>query len=250
VADGLGENDLLRQRLRRKHRHRNQRVLFGQMGVSFWDAADFLYLEDLLGAFGHWRHFVELGTCLGGTSIWLGIAAAMRGGELHTFDILPPGQWFDTHKPAAVHFHELDVLSSCAPEVVDLLRDREGVLLVCDCSEKHQEMELYGDYLGPGCGLIVDDYGIRGTSARLCDKVAARYGLKPWRWDLAAGYTAKIRAWVRCDDELEAESYQEPVHSPRRTRRARRTVITEKGLDKMLSRSAKSRERRARRRSC
>lgn len=250
-AQGLGPiflgptmDELLRSRLRKKHRQRSQRPLFGQIGVSFWDAADFLYLEDLLAAFGHWTTIVELGTCLGGTSVWLGVAAGLRGGEVHTFDILRPGAWFNKHAPPNVHFHELDILECARPEIVDLLRYEDGRLLICDAAEKHEEMDLYGCYLNPGCGLIVDDYGIRGTSRRECDRIAAGFGLKPWRWDLAEAYTAKIRAWVACEPGREAASYEQAVHTPRRTSRQRRAEAAEKGIADWLGRGPERRRNR------
>lgn len=142
-------------------------------GLTMWQMtiaqsrADYLMLDYVLSQHQEINLVVELGTFRGLTSLYLGIAMALRNGWVITFDKSTAGQldqkiaklWTEN-----VNQYFLDALNDV--EGVSQFF-RSGMLLLCDNGDKAAEAKLYAPWLPDNSLIMVHDRGIEFDEAEL-----------------------------------------------------------------------------------
>lgn len=103
---------------------------------------------------------IEIGTCHGGLSMYLALAANAMGAKFFTFDIVN-----DLKKPHLLEalngtFFQLDVFKNKAIKIIThrLNEENNRVLLLCDGGKKIKEFNLYAQYLKPSDVIMAHDY--------------------------------------------------------------------------------------------
>ncbi len=124
------------------------------------------YVHHLIGT--HLKEFpgieviIELGTGVGGLSLFCGLLGIRYGLDVHTFDVT---RHFD--QPTAelmaflkVRYHEVDLFSAAGQAEVWGAIDGRKTYLVCDNGNKRSEFQTYVPPLRPGSLVSVHDYGL------------------------------------------------------------------------------------------
>jgi len=195
------------------------------------NGGDKLFLDFLLMSEPRKTMFAEFGTAGGLTSIYVGIAMAMRGGRLYTFDIL------DTRKPEAkvvwndtwmVRMYE-DILEAAGPcrafsctatnlKVADVIRQSDFWLV--DNGIKDKEVFLYAKYLKIGGLAFVHDMYSDPEQYDLFDQPFRYYGYEAVYLDFAVAMGSHLRAWRRVRERASQEEMM-TLNEPRQTHPAR-----------------------------
>jgi len=171
------------------------RTLFGVRGAHSIGYGDLLFLEHVLSSIP-WRRIVELGTGSGLTTLYLGVAAELRGAEMFTFDIKRPGQQFMLAWPSCVRFAEADLMNG-PPRVQNALGLYE-TLAIFDNGNKPNEVKYYVPYLGDKGAFLVHDWGSEITMDDV-EPVAHDHNFEPFAHDVAEMLCSKYRAWRKIE---------------------------------------------------
>ena len=122
--------------------------------------ADWLFLDMVLADHPEWTNLVETGTFYGLTSLYLGVIAKLRGGQLHTFDNIDQRRreivetW-----PSVVHFCHEDILEASNGELMRWLK-KPFTFAFFDNGNKAAEVCMYAKHLMVGSGFVVHDCGL------------------------------------------------------------------------------------------
>ena len=140
----------------------------------------------------------EFGTFGGVTSLYLGIAAALRGGRLDTFDIVDnrEARVRETFLPN-MHFHLGDA-NAFGADVVRAL-EHAGVVLV-DHVERLPFFKRAAPHLRADCVVLVHDYGPQQP----CEQNSENYGSDE-EWEQVAQSTGLTREYVEMQRVLESK---------------------------------------------
>lgn len=158
---------------------------------------------------------VEFGTAMGLTSLYLGMAAKLRDGELITYDYIDVDCRDDRVKTAwldNMHFKQADILSTreecpsrssiqrdgkCTPCTSDVAKDVASAnIFLVDNGEKIHETSVYAKFLNVGSIIIVHDHcGAQWTEPY--EYTLKRFGFHAKYGDYFATMGSCIRAWIR-----------------------------------------------------
>jgi hypothetical protein len=189
--------------------------VFGHMGKgALMSKADYIILDFVFGAHQEAANILEFGTALGVTSLYLGMVARMRGGQLVTYDYLDTDcrsasvkkGWLDN-----MHFKQDDLLATraacktrgpeelagtCVPCSASVARDVAGAdVFLVDNGEKIREASLYAKYLRRGGVIMVHDHC--GPWGEAYEDLLPPFGFKPVYGPFASHIGSCLRAWVR-----------------------------------------------------
>jgi len=139
---------------------------FGGPGLMIGIADQWMW-EFVLARHQNLRHIVELGTMTGGTSLYLGMAANVRGGKFHSFD-RSDNRASDARRgwlPNMI-YHITDILTNVYPdqpethnqEVVESLNTGYPILALFDNGDKKKETDIYARYMAVGSVLLLHDW--------------------------------------------------------------------------------------------
>ena len=157
---------------------------------------DWLFLDALLASKPEWTNLIELGTYYGLTSLYLGIIAGLRGGQVHTFDNIDQRKreivkmW-----PDNIHFCHEDILKQSNGELVRWLR-KPYTFAFLDNGNKPAEVCIYAKHLYPNSGFVAHNFGTEWTEWDIA-YVVKEYGLSHYLWDLAHEMGTSCRAYIR-----------------------------------------------------
>lgn len=139
---------------------------FGGPGLMIGISDQWMW-EFVLARHQQLSHIVELGTMTGGTSLYLGMAANVRGGQFHSFD-RSDNRAKDSKRgwlPNMI-YHVTDILTDVHPDrpethnqqVVQALNTGEPVLALFDNGDKKKETDIYARYMAVGSILLLHDW--------------------------------------------------------------------------------------------
>lgn len=139
---------------------------FGGPGLMI-GIADQMMWEFVFARHQRLSHMVELGTMTGGTSLYFGMTANVRGGEFHSFD-RSDNRATESRRGwlPNMHFHITDILTNVLPddpathnpEVVQVLDTGFPVLGLFDNGDKKKETDCYARYMAVGSVLLLHDW--------------------------------------------------------------------------------------------
>ena len=171
------------------------RMIFGAgAGYTAWGHADRLMFEFVL-ARHRFDQIIEFGTWTGMSSLYFGMAAAMRRIPFWTCDhkdLRPPEVkkvwlWNMT-------FAKLDLLKTVSEEVVSRV-SQENVLLIVDNGKKEKEAMVYGKHMAKGSVMIVHDW-VTEVDPSLADRLAED-GYDPLYFEFAEYLASHVRVFIR-----------------------------------------------------
>lgn len=182
-------------------------------------------LDFVFAAHAEAANIVEFGTALGVTSLYLGMVARMRGGELVTYDYLNSlaGWATDCRIPSVrkawldnMHFKQDDLLATrqacktrgpeelagtCVPCSADVARDVAGAdVFLVDNGDKIREASLYAKYLRRGAVIMVHDHC--GPWGEAYEALLPPFGFKPMYGPFASHIGSCLRIWVRTSGDV------------------------------------------------
>ena len=194
--------------------------VFGHVGKgALMSKSDYIMLDFILAAHADAANIVEFGTALGVTSLYLGMVARMRGGQLVTYDYLNTDcrtasvkrGWLDN-----MHFKQDDLLATraacktrgpeelagtCVPCSADVARDVAGAdVFLVDNGEKIREASLYAKYLRRGAVIMVHDHC--GPWGEAYEALLPPFGFLPVYGPFASHIGSCLRAWVRTGSDV------------------------------------------------
>lgn len=171
----------------------NSRSVFGVPRGLSAGHGDLLLLDLVLCQHPQWVNLVELGTGSGLTSLYIGISAKLRGGTLHTYDHGNPAPQFKRAWPDCISYHQQDLLSDPAGDVAENIK--QAGLVIFDNGDKVKEMQMYLEFLQPGCGFLVHDWGQEVRPGDM-PPLVERHNLQPFLHEEAVALQSKFRGWV------------------------------------------------------
>jgi hypothetical protein len=177
---------------------RATRSLFGLPGRHAFGYGDLILLEKFLSAHTQWTNFVELGTGSGLTTLYLGIAAQLRGGVVHTFDQVAPPNEIRSCWPNNIYFEQADLFAG-AGRPAEVLSS-PATFAFFDNGDKAREINLYAPMLAGGCGFVVHDWGIELAMSDI-ESTIVECGFVPVLHAEAAALESTCRAWIRPRDK-------------------------------------------------
>jgi hypothetical protein len=139
---------------------------FGGPGLMI-GYADVMTWEFVFARHQNLKDMAELGTMTGGTSLYFGMTANVRGGRFDSFD-RSDNRASESRRgwlPNMV-FHITDILTNILPsdpsthnrEVVDVLSTGKPMLALFDNGDKKKETDIYARYLAVGSVLLLHDW--------------------------------------------------------------------------------------------
>ena len=158
--------------------------------------ADWMFLDRVLASKPEWTNLVETGTFYGLTSLYLGVIAKLRGGQLHTFDNIDQRKreiveaW-----PDCVHFDHEDILEASKGEVMRWLH-KPYTFAFFDNGHKAGEVCMYAKWLTVGSGFIVHDCGLEWEERDILYPLKA-YHFEPFMQEEGLELGTSCRAFVR-----------------------------------------------------
>lgn len=170
------------------------RTVFGTWETAL-SRGDFLYLDYVLYNHQHLTSVMELGTLHGITTIYLGVAMALRSGSVISYDIqeFKPAKVHNVVKHLPIKFPHADVLNDpLTTEIIRALISNVHTLLFCDNGNKEREVELYAPYLGQGSVLLVHDCWTEVKPENIQPHLA---GFEPYQHEVAEAMSSHLRAW-------------------------------------------------------
>ena len=200
--------------------------VFGHVGKgALMSKSDYVMLDFVFAAHAEAANIVEFGTALGVTSLYLGMVARMRGGELVTYDYLNSlaGWATDCRIPSVrkawldnMHFKQDDLLATrqacktrgpeelagtCVPCSADVARDVAGAdVFLVDNGDKIREASLYAKYLRRGAVIMVHDHC--GPWGEAYEALLPPFGFKPMYGPFASHIGSCLRIWVRTSGDV------------------------------------------------
>ena len=176
------------------------RTMFGYSPASGTSVlmrhADWLFLDTVLASKPEWVNIVETGTFYGLTTLYLGVIAKVRGGQVHTFDNVDQRKreivmaW-----PDCVHFDCESVLDDARREVVRWV-SKPHTFAFFDDGNKMAEAYTYGKRLEIGSGFVVHDCGLEWQEGDM-DYLIEAYSLVPHLRDEAIELGTSCRCYIR-----------------------------------------------------
>ncbi len=212
-------------------------LIYGAGGIfglvaqgTLMSEVDYAALNFVFAANPHFGgNVVEFGTAMGLTSLFLGVTAKLRRGNLVTYDYIDVDcrdervkhAWLDN-----MSFKQADILSTRqeCPQRGSLQRDGQCVpcnasvavdvfntdFLLIDNGEKIHEAALYAKYMKIGSILMVHDHcGPQWTEPY--EYTPTKLGFKPQYGDYFASMGSCIRAWVRLTTHAQVPPTEDDV---------------------------------------
>lgn len=127
---------------------------------------DFLLWEGVLNDNPQLTTICELGTWMGGFSLYLAAQARVRGQRFRTYDSVEPERSIPS-------FVRHDVLTDPQP-VIDYLGEGPWILF-CDNGNKPRELQTFAPHLTEGSLLVVHDWGTEVVSGDVPDSLEMLY---------------------------------------------------------------------------
>ena len=167
-------------------------------GLSAFGHGDKLFLEFVLQRYPGFKKMVEFGTWTGITSMYVGLAAAMRGGTLTTFDLADQRTedvkrvWLDG--VMRMEFADLENPDAVAGNARRALQTAD--FWFNDGGDKDLEAELYARFLPIGAGVLAHDFSYdhaRPQRGHLLED----FGFTPMYEDVGIHLNSCARFWVR-----------------------------------------------------
>ena len=139
---------------------------FGGPGLMI-GYADVLMWEFVFARHQNLKDMVELGTMTGGTSLYFGMTANVRGGSFDTFD-RSDNRATESRRGwlPNMHFHISDILTNVIPsdptthnkEVISVIDVGHPILGLFDNGDKKKETDAYARYMAVGSVLLLHDW--------------------------------------------------------------------------------------------
>lgn len=170
------------------------RTVFGTWETAL-SRGDFLYLDYVLYGHQYLTNAIELGTMHGLTTIYLGVAMALRDGSVVSYDIkeLKPAKIHNVAKNLPIKFPHADVLNDLLTiEIIRRLISNDHTLLFCDNGNKEREVELYARYLGQFSVLLAHDCWTEVKPENIQPHLT---GFEPYHHEVAEAMSSHLRAW-------------------------------------------------------
>lgn len=142
------------------------------------------------------KHFVEVGSGCGLSTLYFAQFCRMRGGYLHAFDRHRPSAKYQALWPLLATFHPANVLTEELPELVAIIR-RSHAFVLLDNGNKPRELELYAKHVPQGSVLAVHDF--QSEVERQCDwqSIVKDAGLTEYLTDECKEWHSSLRCWRR-----------------------------------------------------
>ena len=160
---------------------------------------DRIFLEFVLQRHAGFKALVEFGTWAGVTSVALGVAAALRGGALTSFDVadhrdarVTAGAWLPS---MSFVLADLEDAAHLAPAAVAALRSAD--FLFNDGGDKHRATRLYARFLPVGAGLFQHDFTYDHSKPQRGYTPLEELGFEPLYEDVARHVNSCGRFWLR-----------------------------------------------------
>lgn len=178
----------------------NSRTMFGvspDQGISVLIRyPDWLFLDAVLSSKPKWNNIVETGTYYGLTSLYLGVVAELRGGQVHTFDRIDQRlQNILNAWPDCVHFCHEDILGQFCSEL-SRWASRPNTFVFFDNGDKVKEVHIYAKRLDVGSGFVIHDCGLEWKEEDLMYPVT-EWGCSEYMKDVALELGTSCRCYVR-----------------------------------------------------
>jgi hypothetical protein len=192
------------------------RGVFGMDATaSLFGQADIFFLHYTLVAFPEARSIVEFGTASGTTSLWLGMAARVRGGVFHTIEYFNNDGRTAASKAAwleQMNFVQDDLLASrgvcarrspgelagtcvpCSRRIAEIVSSSDYLLI--DNGDKIREAGLWAKFVPVGGIALVHDNTDTQWDAPY-DELFAAQGFTKIFTDIAYSVGSHLRAWRR-----------------------------------------------------
>jgi len=170
--------------------------LFGEAGQSLMQPSALLVIEWAFHENAFLKHFVEVGSLTGLSSLYLSQFCRIRGGEFHTFDKRPPLQKYQTLWPPLATFHQCDVLTKENAEVVARIQQPYSFVLL-DNGDKPRELELYAKHLPVHSVLAVHDFPSEVNNKCDWQSIVNAAGLTEYLTDECQEWHSTLRCWRR-----------------------------------------------------
>ena len=176
--------------------HSSSRSVFGVgTGYVAFGHADRLFVEFVLARHG-FQSILEFGTWSGVTSLYLGIAAAMRSIPFWTCDIEDmrleevKRMWLWN-----MLFEKVNLLGGVTDVVVSRV-EQPDVFLLVDNGNKEYEAETYGKYMAQGSMMMIHDWETEVKQEPMV-KIMADNGFVPLYFDVAEHFMCHCRLFQR-----------------------------------------------------
>jgi len=170
--------------------------LFGEAGRSLMRPSDLLVIEWAFHEDQSLKHFVEVGSLTGLSSLYFAQFCRMRGGEFHAFDKRQPLQKYRELWPALAMFHQCDVLVEANDEVVQTIEQPHSFVLL-DNGNKPRELELYAKHLPERSVLAVHNFGSEVDRQCNWQAIVDAAGLTEYLTDECKEWHSSLRCWRR-----------------------------------------------------
>lgn len=170
-----------------------------QVGMLAFSIADFAFFDFVVSQHPELVNFTEFGTASGVTSLYIGMIAKIRGGNLITFDFRNTRckeslrGWLDD----VMTFQLADLLSSPNADAISALR-RSPQIAFMDNGDKPKEINTYARYLDVGSIIITHDYPGEWKMPAIEKEIKAR-GYIPIYEDYAFKLGSVARAFARVE---------------------------------------------------
>jgi len=158
---------------------------------------DMLFLEHMIASMEQVSVIVELGTFGGVTSMFLGMAARLRGVPFCTFDIqdvrVPEvkSAWLND----MMYFYQTDILSKPSEYVTQLISNPYTFLFV-DNGDKEKEANMYASYCGPNTVMVIHDWGDEVKQENV-EPELLKCGFKMQHEDVAKELQSVCRCYIK-----------------------------------------------------
>lgn len=141
--------------------HDLYQTYMGTGTLQYW--ADFLLWEKLLNRFKDIRRIIELGTFVGGLSLFLKAQTIQRDIDFHTFDVKAPDLPYEGrlwhYLGLEADFEKGDIFGELAGRVDWLVHQTDGIAVVlCDNGDKRREYHRFAPVLRSGDIIAIHDW--------------------------------------------------------------------------------------------
>jgi len=139
--------------------------------AQYW--ADTYLWESLLNSHPELKAIFELGTWMGGFSLFLKAQADIRGLRFFTYDAVKLNEVVGSHK--LPEFTQLDIFAH-SEEIGESLKAHEPLILFCDNGNKPREVKTFAPYLSSDSIIVVHDWMLEFFPTDIPDDLEEIYG--------------------------------------------------------------------------
>jgi cephalosporin hydroxylase len=170
--------------------------VFGNPVIQTW--FDLFFLNEVL-THEKFDVIIEIGTYLGGLTVFFGMHAVAQDGHVITFDIRPEpeGEPWKTHKTMLpITYYNLNVFEPEVMASIENIINDNRVLLYCDGGDKPREFKTFAPMLNTNDVIMAHDKGREIYENQILQTVT-QCGLRPFHQIDADWVGADIFTYIR-----------------------------------------------------